>query len=176
MQYNKRTIDEFHVCNNIDTCLQHLKRPENYNMAVGDSSLHLLSAPSYSSSDIYCFEDSESILTYHVSLLLKNGSKLEAKINRIIRNLFETGMFTKWNTFDQREQHIIDSNEPPVRMTVTNLLMGLICVLGIGIPLALIIFIMELVSFAKTKQNEKSRIWFNMHQICNPDRQYLTLE
>lgn len=169
-------VDNFFICNNIDTCLQHLKRPENYRMAVGDSRLHLLSSPSYSPSELYCFDESESIFTYQVSLLLKNGSELEAKINRIIRNLFESGIFIKWSKEYQRNQQIDESDDTPRILTITHLLMPLIFVMGTLIPLSLIVFSLELVTFGKMSRGEKSRIWFYLEQMCNPDRHYLKLD
>lgn len=169
-------IDEFFVCDDITTCLTHLKRPENYNMAVGDSRLHLLSSSAYSPSSIYCFDDSESFSTFQVALLFKKGSRFEAQINRIIRNLFEFGIFNKWSqSYLHKKQ--IDSDEIPPQMTVQNLLMPIIFVLGIFIPLAIIIFVLELITFAKIKPNRRpSRAWTFLHRILKSERFYFKMK
>lgn len=175
LQYAHEMIDNFHVCDDINTCLTHLKRPENYKMAVGDSRFHLLSSSAYSPSSIHCFDDSESISTYQVALFHKKDSQIEAMINRIIRNLFEFGIFNKWSQTYLRKKHI-DSDEIPPQMTVQHLLLPIIFLMGTLIPLATIVFVLELVTFAKIKQRRPSRAWSFSHRMLTAERFYFQMK
>lgn len=175
MQYPKKSIENFHVCNQIDTCLEHLKRPENHYMAVGGSKLQILNSQAYSPSKHYCFGDSESILTYHVSLLLKKNTKMEMRINKIIRRTFEAGLFVKWGR-DYKYKHEEELLVPTGQMTMSNALTAVVFGLGVGLPIALLVFLFELIVAFKIKQPNPSKFWLYGHMMCSPDRIFFKLK
>lgn len=144
-------------------------------MAVGDSQLHIQASPYYSPDKIFCFEEPECMLTYHVSLLLKKNSALETDINRMIRILFEAGILSKWKNNSPKVKQRMPTDQP-LQMTMENLLMPLIFILGIGLPLALLIFLGELIVSRKMKQPSISPVWFLLNQMFDPDRKYLNIE
>lgn len=174
LQYSE-AIENFHVCCNTDACLNYLKRYENYDMAIGGTRLHILASSHYSPDDIFCFDESESLLTYQVALLLKNGSNFEIDINRIIRNSFEAGLFSKWESANLKVKHRTGDDQP-LQMTMENLLMPLIFVLGIGLPAACLVFLSELVIFRKVKQRNSSQIWHLLHQMCDAERKFFYIQ
>lgn len=174
MQYSE-AIENFHVCRNTDTCLNYLKRYDNYGMAIGGTRLHILTSSHYSPDDIFCFDESESLLTYQVALLLKNGSDFEIDINRIIRHSFEAGLFSKWERVSLKVKHRAEDDQP-LQMTMENLLMPMIFVLGIGLPVACLAFLGELIIFRKVKQKKSSQIWHLLHRMCDAERKFLYIQ
>lgn len=159
------------MCNSTAECLKYLKQYENYDIALGDSRMHIQASKNYSPDQIYCFDRRKSLLTYQVSLLLRKGSKLEGKINQIIRRSSESGLFTKWNRDTLQMNHGIE-DIPPLQMTLENMLMPVIFILGIGLPLSVFLFLMEHLVSRKMKKQSKSFIWILLDQLCNPDRLY----
>lgn len=74
LQYSSEAVWNFYVCYNTDVCLDYL------DIVIGDSQLHIQASPYYSPDKILYFDEPESMLTYHVSLLLKKKSALETDI------------------------------------------------------------------------------------------------
>lgn len=152
-----------------------MKRSENYDMAVGGSKLQILNSPAYSPSKHYCFRDSESILTYHISLLLKKNTKLEVRINRIIRHAFEAGLFAQWGKI-YKYKHEDELLVPTGHMTLSNALTAIILALGIGVPLGLLAFFTEIIVAYKLKQPNSSKFWLYCHMMCKPERIFFKLK
>lgn len=163
------------MCNNTNTCLEYLKEYENHNAAVGDSFSHISTSSHYSPEEIYCFDERESLITYQVSIFLEKSSEIVRKINGIIRNSFESGLFSKWKRDTLKFKQSIEET-PPIQMTLENLLMPVIFILGIGIPISVAVFLLEHLVSRKMKQKIKSGIWFFLDNICNPDRLYFRFE
>lgn len=174
LQYPKSLIENFYVCDDIDACLDHLQRSENSDMAVGGSKLQILNSQAYSPSKHYCFDDSEAILTYQVSLLLKKNSKMEMQINRIIRYAFEAGLFVKWgeNYKNKYEEELL---VPAGHMTMANALTAVVLALGVGVPLSFVVFFLEIITSAMVKRSNPSKYWLTLHKFLCPKRLYFKL-
>ena len=163
------------MCNNIDTCLEHLKRSENSDMAVGASKLQILNSQAYSPSKHYCFKDSEAILTYQVSLLLKKNSKREMQINGIIQRAFEAGLFVKWGKdYKTKPEEVL--LVPTGHMTLSNALTAVIFALGVGVPVSILVFVLEIITSAKVKQPSPTKFWLLADMLLKPERRYFKLD
>lgn len=138
-------------------------------MAVGGSKLRILNSQAYSPSKHFCFEDSEAILTYQVSLLLKKNSKREMQINRIIRYAFEAGLFVKWGK-DYRNKYEEELLVPKGHMTMSNALSAVVFGLGVGLPLAILAFFLEILTPVQVKKPNRSKLWLYLHKILSPER------
>lgn len=68
----------------------------NYNIAVGGSRQNILNSPLYSQSKIYCFNGLENIATYPIALYMRKSFHLKDKVNDIIQEVSEAGLFEKW--------------------------------------------------------------------------------
>lgn len=95
-QYPPKSIDSFLTCDDVDLCLEYLKHDDNYDMAVGVSRIHAMSTSFYANHEIFCFDQSENIANYTISLAIHNHYELTAIINKIIRRALEGGLFVKW--------------------------------------------------------------------------------
>lgn len=85
-----------------------MKEYENHNVAVGDSRLDILTSSHYSPEEIYCFDERGSLIIYQLSIILEKSSGIVGKINGIIRNSFESGLFIKWNRDTLKIKHDIE--------------------------------------------------------------------
>lgn len=151
--------------------MEHLERSENSDMAVGGPKLQILNSQAYLPSKHYCFDDSEAILTYQVSLLLKKNAKMEMQINRIIRHAFEAGLFVKWGK-DYKTKPEEELIVPTGHMTLSNALTAVVFALGVGVPIACLVFLMEILTSVKIKQPNPSKCWLNCHMLLSPERQF----
>lgn len=176
LQYPKELIENFYICNSIDACLEEMKRSENYDMAVGASKLQILNSPSFSPSKHYCFGDSESILTYHVSLLLKKNTSMEIRINQIIQHAFEAGLLVKWGQNYKYEYEDEFFLVPKGQMTISNALTAVVFGLGVGLPLAFLAFFAEIIVGYKMKRPNPSQFWRYCHKVCSPERIFFKLK
>lgn len=90
-------IDSFSVCNDIDKCLDYLTSNDGDDLAVGISRLHAATTSHFENHKIFCFDRSQNIANYSMSLLIRKDLELIVEINAIIRNAVEGGLIAKWH-------------------------------------------------------------------------------
>lgn len=163
-------ISSFHVCNNLDSCLEHLKHDDNYDLAIGGSRQRILNSRFYSPSEIFCFD--ERIAGYQSTLLMKNDFALTSEVNRVIRHAFEGGLFDKWHRdiqIKKREEKVYPTNG----LSMRDYAVAFVFLIGAGNILALLSFCTELLSFRKMKQQSKSKLWKLLATFFDGKRYYL---
>lgn len=154
----------------MEKCLEHLSYYENSKFVVGGSRKHIENNVFYSPSKIYCFDTTENIGIYQISLFMKSDSVLQVKINDIIQKLLEGGLFVKWNRDNlRRRQHEIPFIAT-LQMTFEHVSMNFYCVMTFGIGLAILTFTFELIAFRKTRKCRERNIWFYLDQYFTPNR------
>ncbi|XP_055309007.1 uncharacterized protein LOC129572917 [Sitodiplosis mosellana] len=171
-RYRKSQIDSFFVCPNIDHCLDHLKHDDNELLAIGGSRQRILNSQSYSPAGIFCF-DRESIASFQPAMLMRKDFALKRKIDEIIRNAFESGLFVKWDRDSQRKKERVIPFEPSVVLSVENIAMPLVFAIGVGSLMATAAFYCEILISRKIKENAPSRHWVYLEQFFDGERHYL---
>lgn len=73
-----------------------MKHDDNDDLAVGVPRAHAMSTSLVANHDIFCFERSQNIANYSISLAIRNDLKLLSKINQIIQNILKGGLNVKW--------------------------------------------------------------------------------
>lgn len=68
----------------------------NDDMAVGVSRAHAMSTSLLANHEIFCFERSQNIANYTISLAIRNDVELVVRINTIIQNILNGGLNVKW--------------------------------------------------------------------------------
>lgn len=148
-------------------CLNRLLDNGNDDLAFAGSRKHIQNILSFSSSKIYCFDKEESIGSYQISLFMRSDLKLKKKIEGIIQRSLEGGLFVKWQRDNKRHRKYEISYIQPTQMKFEHISMALI--IGcIGISIATLTFICELVVHRKNQQYPKSKFWIRINQhLCS---------
>lgn len=71
-------------------------RNENDDLAVGVSRIHAMHTSLFTNHQISCFDRSQNIANYSISLLIRNDYDLTSTINKLIRGVLEGGLNIKW--------------------------------------------------------------------------------
>lgn len=168
LQYPEKAIKSFHLCN-INDGLKHLKHDAN--SAVGSIRQHLLNCPEYTPSKIYCFEKQENVASYQPSLLVKGN--LKPKIDRIMRRLFEAGIFMKWIRDCQRRREYEIPYIASIEMQLIHLYFPLIFLTLLGNFICILTLIAELITANQMKKLNRHRIWEYLEKCFSGHRYYL---
>lgn len=133
------------MCDNVDRCLERLTHVDNFELAVGVSRIHVMSTALFANHQIFCFDRSQNIANYTISLAVRNDHELITSINKIIRGLIEGGLIVKWQRDNSLSAHAeFTQRSSSEAFTVEE---GLIVVFFVGIPglaLAIATFCLEL--------------------------------
>lgn len=131
----------------------------NYDLAVGTSRIHAMTSPHFQNHKIFCFDRSQNIANYSVSLLVRNDVDLITKINAMIRNIIEGGLITKWHKENRLQV------KPEAGHTVTDSL-GLQYISALfyfvyfpGIITSTAVFFVEWFVARKLKQRRRLKLW-----------------
>lgn len=104
-------------------------------------------------------------------LLMNRKFGLKRRVDEIIRNAFEGGLFVKWNRDSQRKKEHLIPFEPKPQLTLTEYGFFLI-MCGIGWFCSILAFLVELFIQRKLKQNSKSRFWIFSQRLVDSRRYY----
>lgn len=160
------------MCPSIDNCLEHLTHDDNSDLAVGGSRDYILNSPSYSPLKIFCFDSDESIASYPMVLSMRKDFALKSKVDEIIRNSFEGGLFVKWERDTRRKTEPLRPYEPQLELTLKEC--AFICFMGsVGFIVSILTFICEIIIYRKLKQNGRSPVWKYLRQFFDGNRHYL---
>lgn len=69
----------------------------NDDLAVGVSRTHAMSALPFINHEVHCFDRSQNIANFTISLAIRNDLELVSRINQIIQNLLDGGLLVKWS-------------------------------------------------------------------------------
>lgn len=170
-QYKKSQLDSFFVCSSIDNCLEHLTHDDSSDLAVGGSRKYILNSPSYSPQKIFCFDSDESIASYLMVLSMRKDFALKSKVDEIIRNAFEGGLFVKWDRETRRKTEPIRPYEPKLELTLKEC--AFVCFICLfGYILSNLTFICEIIIYRKIKKNGQSPVWKYLEQFFDGNRNY----
>lgn len=170
-QYSEAQRESFYVCHNISYCLETLKYFDD--IAIGASRQHILNCPTYLSSTIFCFDESENIANYKVSLLVSQQFNRTYDINHVIRRIFEADMLSKWYE-DSRRREIFEPTEHiPIELTFEQFAPGIVFGLLIGLTLSFLAFVCEHIIRLKLSENNGNGIWIYLEHFFDGKRHYL---
>lgn len=147
-----------------------MKYDDNSDLAVGGSRQRILNSPAYSRRKTFCFDPSESITTYQPALLIRNDFPLKSKVNDIIQNAFEGGLFLKWNRASQRKKERIIPFEVKPAITLEQYSIALVLVIGGGFFVASLTFFAEMII---QWQSSSNRFWTAFECIVDGKRHLL---
>lgn len=172
LQYKRSQIDAYHICKDIDICLEHLKQDDNIDLAVGGSRQRILNSPSYLSTEIFCFAADESIASYQPRLLFRKYFTLKSRVDQLIRNAFESGMFIKWDRENRKRPERITEYEPPLEIRLEHWTGFLTLFFLTGNILSICTFFAERLIWSQRKLNPQSSRWKKIESFFDGKRHY----
>lgn len=95
------------------------------------------------------------------------------EINRVIRNLVESGLIVHWNRINQRKRIPELREPPPLHLTLEDLGCGFIFTIGIGLMSAIITFIAEVFVAKRQARGDGSRKWTHLEWIFDGKRHFM---
>lgn len=141
-------------------------------VAIGASRQHILNCPAYSPSKIYCFEKSQNIANYKISLLISQQINRTNDINHVIRRVFEAGLFWKWHADSERRKKFEPLKHIPMALTFEHFSAGFVFVLLIGWSLACLAFVSEHIIRLKIQERNGKGIWIRLEYFFDGKRHY----
>jgi hypothetical protein len=149
---------------NLDDALMELKNNSKLAVAVPrgrKSNTHL----SLTDFDIYCFGLSHNIRTYPIILMAKKNFHLLPKINKMLREMAQAGMLTRFRkdsySLNQNDDDIEEEKTRSHPIITINHVQGAFYMGLIGVALALVVFILEWVFYLIGKYSGKE--WFKKY-------------
>lgn len=97
--------EQFDVCSDIDECLNRLTSRE-YRNAVAVSRKRIESSQLFLSNQIHCFEKTQNIQNYSISLNVRKDFEHMTEVNDIIRQALEAGLIQKWENDEYSVQSL----------------------------------------------------------------------
>lgn len=158
--------------------MERLSYDGNHDLAVGVSRTHAMSTSLYRNGEIFCFDRSQNIANYTISLAIRSGYGI-SPINKIIRSILEGGLNLKW----QRE---IRSDRPseagnkrhPEAISINETMTVLFFVIIPYLSLATLTFIAERLIAAR-KANaptaNKREFWTRLEKLFDGERHMFKL-
>lgn len=138
---------------------------------MGGSRQHILNSPSYSPSKVFCFDRDEGIAGYQPVLLMRKDFPLRKRIDEIIRNAFESGLFEKWDQ-DSSIKARQDPFEAGTALTLEQYAVFLVIVYIIGCILSTLSLIAEFIVERNVGQDRRFRIWIYLQYLFDGKRHY----
>lgn len=142
-------------------------------MAVGGSRQHILNSPSYSASEMFCFDRAESIAGYQPVLLMRKDFPFRNRIDEIIGNAFESGLFNKWIRDSQRKKQQTVPFEPKPALTLVQFAVFFTFIYCLGCIMSTLSFCSEILTQRMMKQRNVHRIWIYFERLFDGERHYL---
>lgn len=163
-QYPQESIDSFFVCSDIDRCLEYLTQDSSDDLAVGVPRTHAMSTSLVSNHEIFCFDRSQNIANYSISLAVRNDSNLVSKINEIIANILKGGLNGKWTRenkigFHRKENLNENLGTSWIPFRLENFMVAFYFIYFPGLFLAITTFCAELYITKKKRESRESTLW-----------------
>lgn len=136
-----------------------LRRDENFDMIIGGFSQNFRYSPQFSASKLFCLSKSESLISYPITLSVKNERK--TTIDTIIRRFDEFGIIQRMK-LDIKLRKIPDTVEDitPSPLQLRKIVGIFIFFYSTGLILSIIIWIFELFVKMKLHKENAHRAWY----------------
>lgn len=141
-------------------------------MAVGGSRQHILNSHFYSPWTMFCFGSDQSVVSFQPRLMIRMDFPRKSRIDRIIQNAFECGLFEKWNRDSQRKkQHIVRYDEETPLTSKNYSFMVLI--FGSGLIMGTLALFSEIIISRNMMKSRRWRMWEYFEQFLDGKRNHL---
>lgn len=163
-------IGNFEVCENLDICLSQLD--QNSKLAVAISREYVRRIPSYLASQIYCFDKSESLHSYALTFLIRNGFNYTQQLNTFIRRASMGGFVERWRsnsniqTRYEREEKVYNQFE--LNHFFGSQIFGILIV-----AMAVSALFLERLIHTKARESSSSQFWSTVEKLIDSERRFM---
>lgn len=167
----QRFLDSFEISDN-DYFLLHQLELKSETVAIAIPRRFATNNPVTLRSSLYCFDDSQSIETYLLSICIRNDFKYRKQIKDISWKLFESGLFVKWSrdiSFGQMQQAETPELWIPLRLSH---IYGSIFLFVVSTCAAVGTFLLELLVSKVLTRNKPHKIWLLLESFVEGHRHY----
>lgn len=162
-------VENFKVCDDLNFCLNQLV--QNSQLAVAISREYARNSHLMSTSQIYCFKNSEIIYDYATSFLVRKDYLLLDKLNEFIRLSSASGLIEKWRlsiTYPKRYKH---EETEIAYMTLKNAdAIFYLCYFHTIIHF--LTFFSEKIVHKKARESNPGKIWILFEMFIDPERHF----
>lgn len=163
-------IESFKICKNFDFCLSQLN--ENSKLAVAISSENVRKIRSNSTSQIYCFDKLESLHSYALTFLMRNGFNYTQQLNTFIRRASISGFVEKWRS-NSNSQTRYKREEKVYNQFYLKQLYGF-QIIGIALgSMAVSILFLERLIHVKARKSSSSQFWLSIEKLIDTERRFM---
>lgn len=162
-------------------CLGRLSHDDHFDLAVAVSRTHAMTTQLYRNGEIFCFDRSQNIANYTVSLAIRSDYGMTA-INKIIRGILEGGLNIKWlRNFQAKVQSEIYAIEEWITKPIDfiEVLTPILWVFATGMILATLTFIVELIiarQNGRVQTVAQRKLWMQLEKLIDGRRHMFNLK
>lgn len=157
---------------NADICLANLK--DNEYLAVGVPRQHarIFINADISNRKIYCFDKSENIYSFSISILARKNFELLSQFNADIMRLVEAGIIIKWAKDNQKIVFNRGSDIYVAPLTVEHIFPGIFMMCA-SYLFVLHVFVLEKIIKKHVQAGRPHKWWSLADKLIDGDRHYL---
>lgn len=164
-------LNQYEICPNIDECLYRLMTEKH--LAVAVSRQQAMNNRFIAKSNLYCFDETESISTYFVAMYVNSTYFARDQMHVLTERFFESGLFQKW-TMDSRIVAAKKETHQLQKLSIDHLL-GAFFTYSLTFAWASLHLVLEIFSHKRVKQPNANRFWLLMDALHNGHRYQWTL-
>lgn len=164
-------INSFRVCENLDVCLRQLI--DNEELAVAVSREYIRNTNLNLTSQIYCFDNHETLYNYALTFLIRNDFNYTKQLNAFIQKVDENGFIEKWRSNGRI------GNRKKIKEKVHNQF-GLkdfygISIIGAALALtAVLCLLLEMFAYKKSRKSRNRKLWRKVERLIDSKRYFMT--
>lgn len=162
-------MEKYQTTPNIDECLDQLKTDRK--LAVAVSRHHSQNYPSESAYRMTCFDESQSIQSYFISMYIRSDHPYLNEISIVTQCAFEGGLFVKW----MRDAHITNKKYVVHELSGmgTKHLGGAVFGFSVLITCSVLAFVLEMLAYKRARHSHPKKFWIIVDKFVNADRLFL---
>lgn len=145
------------ICENINDCLATLAW-DPY-VAVAVSRKQVLNCLAISNEEIYCFEKIQNIRSIAISMVARHRYALLTKMNRLIQNAIESGLFLKWERDSILSNQKDESDNIRYNRVIWGHFGGTMIIITAGLTISAMVFAFELFVKRMRRVHRRSKFW-----------------
>lgn len=162
-------LKNFMVCDDLDVCLSQLNR--NPKLAVAISREHAHNSRLISISELYCFDNFETIHKYALKFLIRKEFTYKSGLNHFIQMASAGGLIEKWRSISRiRSQYAYEKKFYGI-ITLENFYGIFLIFISILAHLILLHFFENIVN-GKARKPNPFRFWLFIEMVIDPYRHF----
>lgn len=170
-KYSPKMINSFKVCENLDVCLGQLI--DNEELAVAVSREYIRHTNLNLTSQIYCFDNHETLYNYALTFLIRNDFNYTKQLNAFIQKVDANGFIEKWRSNGRI------GNRNKIEEKVYNQF-GLKDFYGMSIIAAalaltaVLCLLLEMFAYKKSRKSRNRKLWRKVERLIDSKRYFMT--